>query len=58
MIVEGCLTLHLPHELMWNASLMQQGNFVDIFLAQHVSGTYARHQEHSMLSCSIWFSAL
>jgi len=25
---------------MWNASLMQQGNFIDIFLAQHVSGTY------------------
>jgi len=25
---------------MWNANLMQQGNFIDIFLAQHVSGTY------------------
>ena len=36
---------------------MQQGNFIDIFLAQHVSGTYAHHQEHQMLSCSTWFSA-
>jgi len=36
---------------------MQQGNFIDVFLARHVSGTYAHHQEHSMLSCSIWFSA-
>jgi len=36
---------------------MQQGNFINIFLAQHVSGTYAHHQEHWMLSCSIWFSA-
>jgi len=25
---------------------MQQGNFIDIFLARHVSGTYAHHQEH------------
>jgi len=36
---------------------MQQGNFIDLFLARHVSGTYAHHQEHLMLSCSIWFSA-
>jgi len=36
---------------------MQQGNFLNIFLARHVSGTYARHQEHLMLSCSIWLSA-
>ena len=35
---------------------MQQGNFIDVFLARHVSGTYAHHQEH-LLSCSIWFSA-
>ena len=42
---------------MWNASLMKQCNFIDIFLARHVSGTYAHHQEHQMLSCSIWFSA-
>jgi len=31
---------------MWNANLMQQGNFINIFLARHVSGTYAHHQEH------------
>jgi len=36
---------------------MQLGNFIDVFLARHVSGTYAHHQEHLMLSCSIWFSA-
>ena len=33
-------------EIMWNANLMQQGNFVGVFLAWHVSGTYAHHQEH------------
>jgi len=27
------------HEIMWNANLMQQGSFIDIFLARHVSGT-------------------
>jgi len=36
---------------------MQQGDFIDVFLARHVSGTHAHHQEHQMLSCSIWFSA-
>ena len=35
---------------------MQQGNFIGVFLARHVSGTYAHHQDHQMLSCSIWFS--
>jgi len=35
---------------------MQQGNFIDVFLARHVSGAYAHHQEHWMLSCSVWFS--
>jgi len=49
--------VHLPHEIMWNANLMQQGNFIDVFLALHVSGTYAHLQEHQMLSCSIWFCA-
>jgi len=57
-LVEGCLTMHLPHEIMWNTNVTQQGNFIDKFLARHVSGTYAHHQEHYMLSCSIWFSAL
>jgi len=56
-IYEGCLTVHLPHEITWNANLMQQGNFIDVYLARHVSGTYAHHQEHQMLSCSIRFSA-
>jgi len=46
IIFEGCLTEYLPHEIKWNANLMQQGNFIDIFLARHVSGTYAHHQEH------------
>ena len=36
---------------------MEQGNFIDVFLARHVPGTYAPRQEHQMLSCSIWFSA-
>jgi len=43
--LEGCLTVHLLHEIIWNANLMQQGNFIDVFLARHVSGTYAHHQE-------------
>ena len=30
---------------MWNANLIQLGNFTDVFLA-HVSGTYAHHKEH------------
>jgi len=25
---------------------MQQGNFINLFLARHVLGTYAHHQEH------------
>jgi len=24
-ILMGCLTVHLPHEIKWNANLMQQG---------------------------------
>jgi len=45
-LLEGCLTVHLPHEIMRNANLMQKDNFIDIFLARHVSGTHAHHQEH------------
>jgi len=56
-LLEGCLTVHLPHEITWNANLMQQGNFINVFLARHFSGTYAHHQEQWMLCCSIWFSA-
>jgi len=36
---------------------MQLDNFIDVFLAGHVSGTYAHHQEYQKLSCSIWFTA-
>jgi len=36
---------------------MQLGDFIDAFLARHVSGIYAHHQEHYMLGCGIWFSA-
>jgi len=25
---------------------MQQGDFINVFLVRHVSGTYAHHQEH------------
>jgi len=56
-LFERCLTVHLPHEIILNANLMQQDNFINVFLARHVSGTYAHHQEQWMLSCSIWFSA-
>jgi len=44
-VLEGCLTVHLPHEIMWNANLMQQGNFIDVFLAGRLSGTYAHRQD-------------
>ena len=33
-------------EIKLNADLMQQGNFIDVFLVRHVSGTYAHNQEH------------
>ena len=29
---------YFTFEITWNASLMQQGNFIDVFLARHVSG--------------------
>ena len=47
----------LQHEITRNTNLMQQGNFINVFLARHVSGTYSHHQEHYMLSYSIRFSA-
>ena len=46
IIFEGCLTMHLLHEIKWNANLMQLGNFIDVLLTRHVLGTYAHHQEH------------
>jgi len=36
----------IPDEIKWNANLMQLGNFIDVFLARHVSGTYAHYHEH------------
>ena len=36
---------------------MQIGDFINVFLARHVSGTYVHHQEHYILSCSVRFSA-
>ena len=33
-------------EIIWNTNLMQQGNFINVFLARHASGNYAHHQEH------------
>jgi hypothetical protein len=36
----------LNNEIILNANLMQQGNFIDVFLARHVSGTHVHHQEH------------
>jgi len=36
---------------------MQLGNFIDVFLARHVLGAYALHEEHLMLGCSVWVSA-
>jgi len=44
--LEGCLTVHLPHEIMRNTNFMQQCNFIEVFSAVHVSGAYAHHQEH------------
>jgi len=29
---------------------MQLSNFINVFLARHVSGTYAHHQEHMVFS--------
>ena len=43
--LEGCLTVHIPRAIMWNANLMQQGKFIDVFLARHVSGAYVHYQE-------------
>jgi len=34
---------------------MQQCDFINLFLARHVSGTYTHRQEHWILSCSNGF---
>jgi len=44
------------NEITLNGNLMQQGNFIYVFIARRVSGTHAHHQEHWMLGCSIRFS--
>jgi len=44
--MKGRLTVRLPHEIKLIGNLMQLGNFIDVFLARHVSGAYAHHQEH------------
>ena len=36
---------------------MQLGKFIDVFLAWHVSGTYAQSSGALDFECSIWFSA-
>ena len=41
-----CVILTAFHEIKLNANLMQLGNFIDVFLVRHISGTYAHHQEH------------
>jgi len=52
LVLSVCVTLcskfffFLNLEIKWNASLMQLGNFIDVFLARHVSGTHGHHQEH------------
>jgi len=43
--VSNSSTSTMP-EIMRNANLMQQGNFIDVFSTLHVSGAYAHHQEH------------
>ena len=58
MNFEGCLTVHLPREIILNANLMQQGNFINVFLTRHVSGTCAHYQEQqtlSMVFCTDFF---
>ena len=37
---------HFCFEIKRNANFMQHVNFIDVFLARYVSGTYAHHQEH------------
>jgi hypothetical protein len=49
--IGSCLTVHLLHKIMLNGNLMQQGNFIDIFLVRHVSGTYGHHREHVPETC-------
>ena len=36
MFMKGCLTVLLPHEIMWNANLMQQGNFIIFYFIIYI----------------------
>ena len=54
LLFEGCLTVQLPHEIMWNTNLMQQGKFIDVFLARHVLGACAHHQELHIPPTTKW----
>ena len=45
-----CLTVHLPHEITWIANLMQQGNFIDVFLAG--VSRHNLHRTHDLCSGS------
>jgi len=38
--LEDCI---MKSFIIRNANLMQQGNFIDVFLARHVSSTYTHH---------------
>ena len=50
LIVTCCFYIYIvelkTNEIIWNANFMQEGNFINVFLAQHVSGIYAHHQEY------------
>jgi len=32
-------SVYIINEIKWNANLLQLGNFIDVFLARHASGT-------------------
>jgi len=44
LYIKSTYVIFKIHEIMWNANLMLQGKFIDVFLALHVSGIYAHHQ--------------
>ena len=35
-ILEGCLNVHLPHEILWNAKLMQQFSLFYIYICIYI----------------------
>ena len=40
------MSYRVKHEIISNANLMQQGNFMNVLFTRHVLGTYAHHKEH------------